>query len=79
MSLTTNRDRDSLFKALASSGAYEGFLKVLQDLRSDELDSLNLVAVAALADPTLVTTAQMIRGRYAMIEDLIAYAEKFTK
>lgn len=79
MSLTTNKETDALFTALASSGAYMDLYSFFLRQEREEQDKLTELAVGALTKPELTNLAQVQLGRCAAMGELVSYAQKFMK
>lgn len=79
MSLTTNKETDALFTALASSGAYTDLYSFFLRQEREEQDKLTELAVGALTKPELTNLAQVQLGRCAAMGELVSYARKFMK
>lgn len=79
MSLTTNKETDALFTALASSGAYMDLYSFFLRQEREEQDKLTELAVGALTKPELTNLAQVQLGRCAALSDLVGYVRKFIK
>lgn len=76
-----NDDKASkFFRTLASNrGAYEGFLEYLRDEAETQRRLLESVAVSALLDDAQRNVAQVQLGKVQMVNDILSYAERFTK
>lgn len=68
------------FRTLSTNkGAYEGFLEYLRDEAETQRRLLESVAVSALLDDSQRNIAQVQLGKVQMVNDILSYAERFTK
>lgn len=79
MSLTTNKEVETLFNALASSGAYMDLYSFFTKTADAEKKKLTELAVGSLAKPELRDTAMMQLGRSMMLDELISFMRQFIK
>ena len=79
MSLTTNKDVEALFNALASSGAYMDLYSFFTKIADAEKEKLMELAVGALAKPELRDAAELQLGRSVMMDELTSFMKQFTK
>lgn len=79
MSLTTNKEVEALFNALASSGAYMDLYSFFTKTADAEKKKLTELAVGALAKPELRDAAELQLGRSVMMDELILFMKQFIK
>lgn len=74
-----HRDIGQLFDILASSGAYAELLGYWKQCMDDEYNRLKELAIAALKQRELESTAQIQYGRWSMAKEFYEFAEKHKK
>lgn len=79
MSLTTNKDVEALFNALASSGAYMDLYSFFTKCADAEKQTLMELAVGALAKPELRDAAELQLGRSMMMDEITSFMRQFIK
>lgn len=63
----------------ASTAAFESLMQCWKDMRDEENGKLVKMALLSLQDISVRETAQIYRGRVAMMDDIIAMFEQFSK
>lgn len=79
MSLTTNKDVEALFNALASSGAYMDLYSFFTKIADAEKEKLMELAVGALTKPELRDAAELQFGRSMMMDEITSFMRQFIK